>query len=100
MSTSISETIKKTNKHLIRKSFLFTKESIKGAGGPKEGPLQPIGAPNFLIYLAFFCVLQTIFWAPFGLIDGLNPLSPALVDYNFSNRSDGPPVIDLKGKWP
>ena len=38
MSTAISETIRKTNKHLIRESFLFTRESIKGAGEPKEVP--------------------------------------------------------------
>ena len=54
MSTTISETIRKTNKHLIRESFLFTRDPSKGAGGPQ------IGASNFLhfLFFLFYCVFS------------------------------------------
>ena len=50
MAAAIAETTRKTNEHLIKEFFLFTRESINGKGRPpggQEGLLEPIGAPFF-----------------------------------------------------
>ena len=75
MSTAISETIRKTNKHLIRESFLFLTENLN-AGGPQEGPLQPIVAPNLLYFLFFFFFLGIFSRTADLLGPPINPLGP------------------------
>ena len=100
MSTTFSETTRKTNKHLIRESFLFTRESSKGTGGPKLGPhIFPIFFfLSFSLFSRFIFADSRLLGAP--LNPSRPPFGPPLAWEPVKNRQVEPPVSGPGSRYP